>query len=177
MKINNISNYNVKPVSFGAKIFKTNCIKEAIDYAKTTTDINTKNKFYNALSMIFNDENMKTFRLRIPKNYLTKILLNKFKFDVDKKVVKNLTYEIDNNLNSFNNCVNALKHFVNKWYGKDALETLSQAKLPGVKKYKELLKNNTPKPILDKQLNIANNDINRQIDIIMLQSRFGLSGE
>lgn len=177
MQINNIQGYNRNRVSFGSKIFKTNCIKEAIDYAKNSATLNEKNEFYNSLSMIFNDDNIKTFKMSVPKYTLTGKLLSKYKFNIDKKVVKFLTYEMDENLTPFENCLNSLKHFIIKWYGKDASVALSKARLPHVKRYQELVKTNPSPEILSKQLKCAHMDIDRQIDVIMLQSRFGLKGE
>lgn len=179
MQINSIQSHN--NVSFKAKIFKTECLKEALNYSKLSTNIDEKNEFYNALSMIFHDNKLKSFQIKEVKDKFTQKSLNKYKFHINKKVNNSLTYEINKELSPALNCINAIKHFIFKNYGKKKLNTLKTPRLNHVKKYQNLVQTTLPTTgnleQISKQKKLANMEIDKQIDVIMLQSRFGLTGE
>lgn len=169
MKINNIQNNN-RP-SFGAKIINSSSLKQTIKYAKTNFNIDEKNELYNALSTIFNDNEMKTFKIKVNKDSLTKKLLDKYKIEVNGRAVNYATYEMDKSLPPERNCFNALKNFIKKYYNKEVYENLSKVKIKALENFKNIT---APDKTAIKSIN---NELDIKTDIIMMQSRAGYNCE
>ena len=123
MQVNSVSDTN-----FRAKIIRTNAFKDAVMSAKNESNRGTKYSFYNAVNIIHDDSNMKSFEIN-------KISLNekseRFKYNILAKLSNGdvFTYKTSSfydNEEADKFAVKAIIDFIGKFYSK---KTASYIKL------------------------------------------------
>ena len=121
-----IQKIDQKNPAFNANIIKTPYLEHGISYAKNYAQFRRANNFLNALTIIKNDKNMKTFKIdKIEDNAKKLRKPSRCQIEADGNVIP---CNFWGSLNSGAQCLLAVITFVRQRYGEDVLEQVRSKK-------------------------------------------------